>query len=50
MLLREEVILPWAFPPTLEQGEKFKSEIIAKVDQMLKWLWPTRQARFHSTR
>ena len=38
MLLREEVILPWAFPPTLEQGEKFKSDIIAKVDQMLKWL------------
>jgi hypothetical protein len=38
MLLREEVILPWAFPPTLEQGEKFKSDIIAKIDQMLKWL------------
>jgi hypothetical protein len=38
MLLREEVILPWAFPPTLEEGEKFKSDIIAKIDQMLKWL------------
>ena len=38
MLLREEVILPWAFPPTLEQSEKFKSDVIAKVDQMLKWL------------
>jgi hypothetical protein len=38
MLLREEVILPWAFPPTLEQSEKFKSDIIAKIDQMLKWL------------
>jgi hypothetical protein len=38
MLLREEVILPWEFPPTLEQCEKFKSDTIAKVDQMLKWL------------
>ena len=38
MHLREEVILRWEFPPTLEQGEKFKSDIIAKVDQMLKWL------------
>jgi hypothetical protein len=38
MLLREEVILPWAFPPTLEQSEKFKNDVIAKVDQMLKWL------------
>ncbi|HEV2665745.1 MAG TPA: hypothetical protein VG324_12580 [Blastocatellia bacterium] len=38
MLLREEVILPWAFPPTLEQSDKFKSDIIARVDQMLKWL------------
>jgi hypothetical protein len=38
MLLREEVILPWAFPPTLEESEKFKSDISAKIDQMLKWL------------
>jgi hypothetical protein len=38
MLLREEVILPWAFPPTLEQSEKFKSDLSAKIDQMLKWL------------
>jgi hypothetical protein len=37
-LLREEVVLPWAFPPTLEQGENFKKDIIAKIDQMLKWL------------
>ncbi len=38
MLLREEVMLPWAFPPTSEQSEKFKSDISAKIDQMLKWL------------
>jgi hypothetical protein len=38
MLLREEVILAWAFPPTSEESEKFKSDLSAKIDQMLKWL------------
>jgi hypothetical protein len=38
MLLREEIILPWAYPPTAEQGEKFKGDTIAKIDQMMKWL------------
>jgi hypothetical protein len=38
-------ILPWAFPPTLEQSEKFKSDISAKIDQMLKWLLPRLIAR-----
>ncbi len=37
-LLSEEVILPWAFPPTLEQSEKFKSDVSAKIDQMMKWI------------
>jgi hypothetical protein len=37
MLLREEVILPWAFPPTSEQSEKLKSDVNAKIDQMSKW-------------
>ncbi|HKX26847.1 MAG TPA: hypothetical protein VJ302_04060 [Blastocatellia bacterium] len=37
-LLREEIILPWAFPPTPEEGEQFKNDITAKLDQMFKWL------------
>ena len=36
--LSEEVILPWAFPPTLEQSEQFKSDVSAKIDQMLEWV------------
>jgi hypothetical protein len=35
--LCQEVMLPWAFPPTLEQVEKLKSDIIIKIDQMLRW-------------
>lgn len=37
-LLSEEIILPWAFPPTLEESEKFKSDVSAKIDQMMKWI------------
>jgi hypothetical protein len=37
-LLGEEVILPWAFPPTLEQSEQFKQDVSAKIDQMMKWV------------
>ena len=37
-LLGEEVILPWAFPPTLEQSEQFKKEIGAKLEQMMEWV------------
>lgn len=36
--LSEEVVLPWAFPPTLEQGEEFRSEVRAKIDRMLEWV------------
>lgn len=34
----EEVHFPWAFPPTLEQSDQFKSDIGAKMDQMLEWV------------
>jgi hypothetical protein len=37
-LVSEEVNLLWAFPPTLKQSEKFKSDISAKIDQMLRWI------------
>ena len=37
-LLGEEVILPWAFPPTLEQSEQFKKDIGAKIEQMMEWV------------
>ena len=36
--LSEEVILPWAFPPTLEESERFKHDVGIKIDQMLEWL------------
>ena len=36
--LVEEVILPWAFPPTLEQSERFKKNLRAKIDQMMQWV------------
>ena len=37
-LLSEELYLPWAFPPTLKQNDQFKSDIRAKIDQMLEWV------------
>jgi hypothetical protein len=37
-LLSEEVILPWTFPPTPEQSEKFKSDVSGKIEAMLQWL------------
>ena len=36
--LHEEVLLPWAFPPTLEQSEQFKKDLNAKIDQMMQWV------------
>lgn len=35
--LREEIKLPWAFPPTSEQAEKLKAEISSVIARMLKW-------------
>ncbi len=37
-LLDEEIILPWAFPPTQQQHEQFKSDVRAKIDLMLEWV------------
>jgi hypothetical protein len=37
-LVSEDVILAWAFPPTLEQSEKFKSDVGVKIDRMLEWI------------
>jgi len=37
-LVSEEVNLPWAFPPTLEESEKFKSDVSIKIDRMLEWV------------
>jgi hypothetical protein len=37
-LLSEEVLLPWAFPPTLKQSEQFKGDVSTTIDQMLEWV------------
>jgi len=37
-LLGEEVLLPWAFPPSLAQSEQFKKDLSAKIDQMMQWV------------
>jgi hypothetical protein len=36
--LSEEVVWSCALPSTLEQSEKFKSDISSKIDLMLEWV------------
>lgn len=37
-VLKQNIILPWAYPPTPEETETFKKDVGKSIDLMLKWL------------